>query len=256
MDPVLSGKAMLLVAHPGHELLLSGWLSRVEPFVCVLTDGSGHSAVSRLHLTRELVASSHARPGPIFGRFKDREIYDALLTGRVELFAALAEELATFLSHEQIDVVVTDAMEGFNPVHDLCRVLAGAACDLAGRGVRYEYPVHAGPEGYDELADATLLDLDDTEFARKLAATRVMAEAIPDIVEMLSQFGERAFRREAFRPAGDWTASGWPPGQAPLYEQIGEERIALGRYDRVIRHREHFVPLMDALRSMVLQCAS
>ena len=44
------------------------------------------------------------------------------------------------------DYVVTDAAEGYNPTHDLCRTITGVAVELAGRaGARplplYEYVV-------------------------------------------------------------------------------------------------------------------
>ncbi|MEO8383373.1 MAG: hypothetical protein ABI779_27200 [Acidobacteriota bacterium] len=252
----LSAPSLLLVAHPGHELLLSGWVGDVKPFVCVLTDGSGHSSVSRLQLTADFLESAGVPRGPVFGRFNDRELYEAMLSGHVALFESLVEELAAFVSQHRIETVVTDAMEGFNPVHDLCRMLAGAASVLERAPRRYEYPVHAGPHGYDGMADAILRDLDDAQLGQKIAASRAMAQAIPDIGEMLDRFGESAFRRESFRPIDDWAATGWVAGEPPLYEQIGEARIAAGRYDRVIRHTDHFLPLLAALRAMVSPCVS
>ena len=37
-------RAVLVVAHPGHELRVHGWLELARPTVCILTDGSGHQA--------------------------------------------------------------------------------------------------------------------------------------------------------------------------------------------------------------------
>ena len=37
----------LVVAHPGHELLAYGWLSRYRPSVFVVTDGSGRDGQAR-----------------------------------------------------------------------------------------------------------------------------------------------------------------------------------------------------------------
>src|SRR5947207_1965878 len=49
----------LLVAHPGHELLLHGWISRNKPVVHVLTDGTrlGRTA----ELLRDLGADAYRR---------------------------------------------------------------------------------------------------------------------------------------------------------------------------------------------------
>ena len=45
----LSGRGNLLViAHPGHELRLYGWIAQTKPLVCILTDGSGSDDQPRL----------------------------------------------------------------------------------------------------------------------------------------------------------------------------------------------------------------
>lgn len=247
---------LLLVAHPGHEVLLYGWLREHRPVVCVLTDGSGHSAGSRLHRTRDLLQTLEAREGGIFGRFTDREVYAALLAGNIMAIAELVPELAEVITRLGVTEVVTDAMEGFNPVHDLCRMLAGAACELAGVTTRYEYPVDLGPRGYDQRPEALLTDLDDAVWRRKVALGREMSSVIPDILDMLEKWGEEPFRREAFLPIGDWTAAGWPEGTLPLYEQIGQERVAAGRYSSVIRYRDHLLPVLHAVRNTITRCVS
>ena len=38
---LLHRRAVLVVAHPGHELSLAGWLTIVRPAVFVMTNGSG-----------------------------------------------------------------------------------------------------------------------------------------------------------------------------------------------------------------------
>src|SRR4029077_12021317 len=63
--------AALVVAHPGHELRVHGWLERHRPVVFVLTDGSGSTASSRLHSTQRILLRAEARQGSIFGRFSD-----------------------------------------------------------------------------------------------------------------------------------------------------------------------------------------
>lgn len=247
-----SHKPLLLVAHPGHELLVYGWMSKAHPTVCVLTDGSGHHASSRLNATADLLAATGAMAGPLFGRFTDREMYAVLLERRTGVIASAVDELAAWISDDCFDVVVTDAMEGFNPVHDLCRVMAGAACELAGVQMqRYEFPIHAAPRPASSLSET----LDDSTLVAKLSAARAMEDAIPDIGEMLLERGAEAFRTESFTPAAHWTVPGWKRGERPLYEQIGEERVASGRYESVIRYSDHFQPLIDTLLRK-LKCAS
>lgn len=252
-----SHRSLLLVAHPGHELLLHGWLSRVRPRVCALTDGSGHGARGRLEESAAVLRGVEATRGRLFGRHTDREMYAALLRGDVDLIDGLVTEVAREIAANGIDTVVSDAMEGFNPLHDLCRIIAGAACSRAGNVAHYEYPLHEGPHAFDALDDAEIIDIQDAALEAKLACARDLAPVLGDIGEMLARFGEAAFRREAFRPVGDWTACPWPADARPLYERIGEERVALHRYDRVIRYAEHMRPLADHVRATAaVSCAS
>ena len=234
-------RAVLLTAHPCHELLLYGWLRRLRPAVCVLTDAGG-----RIAQTRELLRSLQVPEGPFFGRFTDRDLYNAILGGDASFLSSLATEVADLLVAKRAASIVADAAEGYNPAHDLCRVIAGAACELArDAGVavtQYEYAVVDGP---DSLG-GDVIELDDEELAAKMAAAHAMAPELDDVDEMLARFGEEAFRRETLRRVDDWTADGFTG--TPRYEHFGEARAAAGRYARVIRHREHMVPLRDALR--------
>jgi hypothetical protein len=45
----------LIVAHPGHELVILGWVEANHPLVTIFTDGSGRGGVSRLPSTRKLL---------------------------------------------------------------------------------------------------------------------------------------------------------------------------------------------------------
>lgn len=237
----------LLVAHPGHELLLHGWISRTRPVVHVLTDGSGYASAPRLGTTAELLRDLGARPGSIFGRLSDREAYAMILERNVALLLSLAEELAAELGRQQPAMIVHDAVEGYNPVHDLCRLIAGAAVAMAGVETKqYEYAVVDHPHVTDA---AIVVDLDVAEYAAKMARASAQAGTLNDIDGMLSRHGADAYRREAFRRVLDWTAS--DDDAPPRYERYGDERVAAGRYERVIRQREHMLPLRDALRAEV-----
>ena len=74
MSPHTAGKCALIVAHPGHELRVHGWLEAVQPTVYVLTDGSGRASQSRLASTMRLLQQARAQRGAIYGRFSDREL--------------------------------------------------------------------------------------------------------------------------------------------------------------------------------------
>lgn len=259
-DPSHGQNALLFVAHPGHELLLHEWMRRLKPLVCIITDGGGPEGRPRIARTAEWLRSMDIQAGSIFGRFTDQEAYAALLNGNVEWIDSLVTNLAGELVTRQISLVVADAAEGFNPVHDLCQLIAGAATALAAkagiRAVHYEYPIHDGPRAYDRCTgDVVRRDLDDAALAMKLADARDYSEVIPDIQSMIEEFGEEAFRRETFRRTQDWTTFPWASDERPLYERIGEERVASKRYTHVLRHAEHILPLAEHLRARVRAAA-
>jgi hypothetical protein len=177
--PSYPARAALVVAHPSHELRLHGWLELAQPYVCVLTDGGGRSGEPRLERTTEVLSRAGATQGAIYGRLTDLEVYYAILNGDIDLFASIVEELAQSFVDKRIEYVVGDAAEGYNVTHDFCRVMIGAAVDMADR--RYEHRVEnfdfavVGPP--DECPaglrdDAIWLQLDDEAFDRKIKAAR------------------------------------------------------------------------------------
>lgn len=175
--PSYPARAALVVAHPSHELRIHGWLEKAQPYVCVLTDGGGRSGESRLDRTTEVLSKAAARPGAIYGRLTDSRVYSAILNGDAELFAELVEELARAFAEEEIEYVVGDAAEGYNVTHDICRVMIGAAVDLAEREyghrvANFDFLVVGSPaECPEELSDRAMwLQLEDQAFDRKVRA--------------------------------------------------------------------------------------
>ena len=229
---------------------MHGWLAMSAPTVCCLTDGSGASAEPRIHETRRLLARAGARPGAIFGAVADRAIYDAMLARDVELFRHLVGELTVVFSG--VDYVVGDASEGYNPAHDVCRLVIDAAVrrarERSGRSIAsYAFPLVGPPRPWTESGpdDVDLL-LDDGALARKLEAARNYVALDAEVALALGQLGPEAFRCEAFAHVADGgTVAG---DEQPFYERYGEQRVSEGAYARVIRLREHVLPIAEALR--------
>lgn len=221
----------------------------------MLTDGSGHGEHGRLASSRRLLARAGVSPGSVFGRLSDRDAYLMLMGGDLAGVTALVDELAGRLVGERVDYVAGDACEGFNAVHDLCRLILDAAVlvarRLGGRAIAdFEFPLEAGPDwrgGGDEL----VCELDDAALARKLAAARDYPELSGEVDEALRVHGAEAFRHERLHRVEPLkTISGRFDGK-PSYERFGEQRVAAGHYTQVLRHREHFAPLADRLIALV-----
>ena len=239
---------MLFIAHPGHELRVLGWVERERPLVAILTDGSGAHGRSRVASSAALLARLGAVPAPVFGRMTDRAFYDALLSGDAGLFMELADEMAETVVSSGTTFVAGDALEGYNPAHDVCRMLVDRAVELAAQRTGREIGNHefllAGRPGV--VADgAVVVELDDAALARKRDAALSYREMRQEIEPVLARFGLEAFRRECLTPRrlSEWT----PRENPPFYERYGEERVSLGLYRRVIRYCEHVAPLGEAL---------
>lgn len=246
------------MAHPGHELRVHGWLCAARPRVFVLTDGSGGAGVSRLASTTRILQAAGCEPGPIYGRMTDAQAYAAMLEGRTDRFVGLAEELASALEREPVDDLAGDAAEGFNPTHDVCRLLINAAVELvrrrSGRGpLNFDFLLDGLPGDCPErLRDRALrLRLDDETFAAKMRAARAYAGLTGEVDAALRSHEEEAFRLECLRPADYALDLDGLVGDPPFYESYGEKQVAAGRYARVLRYRRHVAPIAAALRARV-----
>jgi hypothetical protein len=258
-----------VIAHPGHELRVHHWVERTRPRVFVLTDGSGHTGVSRLDSTTAVLERAGATPGALYGRLSDRELYRAILDRDVDLFAGLADELAAALDAAGIEQVAGDAVEGFNPGHDACRLLLNAALlRLEGTGrhlANFEFPLEAPPQECppEDLPEAILLKLDDDALRRKLQAAASYPEMAAEVERALAHHGRAPFGVECLRPVRYGLEIGAIAGRfehPPYYESYGEKQVAAGIYRQVIRFREHMAPLAEGLgqraRGSLIACES
>ncbi len=225
----------------------------MRPVVFVMTDGSGRFGRSRLESTTRILKQVGASKGSFYGRLTDVAAYEAIINRDVESFIGLARELACHLIEKQVDYVAGDELEGYSPAHDICRLVIGAAVEMASRSgnrrvATFDFPLTGAPDKFVESVDAETirLQLDDEAFARKMAAARSCAELESEIREAISQNRMEAFRVECLHLVNNH----WPIATSgkPYYETYGEKQVAAGLYRDVIRYREHFVPLADALQ--------
>ena len=278
MTSVVSDRrAALVIAHPGHELCVYGWLETVRPRVFILTDGSGRSGQSRLKSTEEILSVVGASRGSIFGRFSDLSIYAAILEGNFAIFEQVVIELADAFVRDEIDYVSGDATEGYNTIHDTCRILINAAVKLANRVsdrlITNTDFLLFGPHTEKAEDGSICLKLHDDQLGRKLAMARayrglkgevsamldnIMLDSLRNSHELAAEFrdvmnamGSEAYRIECLRrvenrPLGTGETEG-----IPFYERYAEQRVAAGIYEEAIRYQDHMVPLSEAIRVFV-----
>lgn len=244
----------IIVAHPGHELRAYHWMERERPLYFCLTDGSGAAAASRMPSTTRLLEDLGATPGPVYGRYTDKEIYRLLLDGSVDVFVRLANDLATALVAADVDHVAGDAVEGFNPTHDVCRFLIDGAVEISrrrtGRRIEnVEFVLDGPPDDCpaDIRARATWLRLDDAALTRKIDSALAYAELRDEVSGVLERFGRQAFAVECLRPPTTRLMMEQFDRDRPSYERYGEKRVEAGIYGEVIRYREHVLPVWSAI---------
>lgn len=235
-------KTILVLAHPGHELRIFHWMERVRPEVCILTDGSGGNQSSRTEYSKGTLAAAGAEPGPVFGQTSDRNWYEAILAGDAAPFRHVANALIETVGNAPAVTVVADAVDGYNPVHDLTSAIGAAvAARLAAAGAAVTRLVSAAVPGSCGRHETEVL-LDRQARARKMAAVRAyipLAEEARRIFEEAPEsFGREVLMRQDFD---------WPERFEPQWEKFAKDRVATGRYANPITYRDHVLPIARAI---------
>jgi hypothetical protein len=259
----MNERPLLFAAHPGHELRVYGWLKHTKPVVCFLTDGSGADGVSRAARSDAVLASAAASKGPMYAVASDRTVYAALLEANVDFFCDLAYRLGVVLVNGDYAMVAGDAAEGYNPSHDVARMLIDAAAGLARRaGARvanYAFPIVGHPleAPAGTTAGPVSVLLDDATLREKIERGRGYAHEtggilVSEVDEAIARFGIEAFREERlFEVTGGAELDAVFDSAKPFYETYGEQQVAAGRYTFVVRWAEHVRPVAAALRQLV-----
>lgn len=245
----------LVIGHPGHELMVHGWLAETQPLVFILTDGSGRTNQSRVASSARILENVGAKQGSIYGRLSDAESYAAILNHDFDLFMGLAAELSEALIAEKIDCVAGDALEGYNPMHDVCRLVINAAVssarNLTGRDIGnldFSLITHSNNHEVPHV-EGICRKLDDAAFAKKMAAANGYVELAGEVEAAVNRSSIDALKVECLRPVnlnGNGRRNGFE--EKPFYEVYGEQQVAAGYYQTVLRYSEHIEPLADALR--------
>lgn len=235
----------LVVAHPGHELRLYGWMRRLRPTVFVLTSGDGACAADgRVNGSAVLAARTGAAAGALFGTYSDRELYARLMSLDTAPFRTWTRRLADEFVRLGVTTVITDAWQGYSPAHDLAhciaRIAAEASAERLGRGIEVlEYPVVPWSMAPSQPATpvAYRMSLDDGSFGAKLAACAAFPGIAPELAQIVEAEGRDGLREETLHHPAPMSALLAQTEWRPEYERFGEERVAAGVYDTVLRWR-------------------
>ncbi|WP_245455924.1 hypothetical protein [Mesorhizobium sp. M7A.F.Ca.US.008.03.1.1] len=235
---------VLILAHPGHELRIHHWLELKKPRIYLLTDGSGGRHSARTQYSRDVVEAAGATAGAVFGDIPDSAWYKALLARDFVVFADVLERISVDVSDMQDVQIVSDAVDGYNPMHDLAYAFGNALNGML-QSIR---------PGHKQLCTAAVpnvpglvevdIQLDSAARARKMAAVKAYTPLADEARQILER-DPRCFDRELLISQHfDWDTP-W----TPEWERIGRERVANKVYDRCITYWENVQPLAQQLLS-------
>lgn len=237
-----SGRPLLLHAHPGHELRLFGWMEQHKPTLFLMTDGSG-GGVSRTHHSLEIVKRTGACAGAAFGLAPDRDWYAAVLAGDQSLFGSVIEAVVHAATALAATRIVSDAVDGYNPMHDLCEVVAASAVAvLKSRGHAVEHLVARAVSGGDDTDVVSTIRLDRQTLVRKQSAIESYMPLAEEVRRLLQEEPDALACERLRRPTFAW-GERW----SPSWENIGASRVAASKYAQRIEYLSHVRPLALAL---------
>lgn len=262
MNPFAApARRLMIFGHPSHELALFGMLQRYRPHVLVITDGGGEE---RERQSREGLTGIGLGGQVEYFHYPEASFYQALLDGNVALFAKIAGRLRERIAALEPDQVFCDAIEFYNPVHDVTLPMVRAALaetaevDLYEVALVYQKP---GPgEVYeiqripDALADRRItVLLTDQELAAKVHARNhvylnLREQAGPEFLHLPDEH----LRREEMALAHTILPEPGREGRAMRYEWRARKLAREGAIARAITYQEHFLPVVRNLDPLVL----
>ncbi|OXG03077.1 hypothetical protein BC749_1011137 [Flavobacterium araucananum] len=246
-------KTALIIGHPGHELRAYTYIKKYKPDVFILTDGSGSSNASRIHQSIKLLDSIGAKFQDSIKVFTDKELYNIVLEQDLSEISIYMDSLKNIIIKNNYDVIVGDALEGFNPTHDICRylingILSAISSDDSSKAIlNYDFVLDSAPNNIsiDDNAGGLSLRLSDEEFYMKMEAAMNYPELKYEVETAVNKYGKEVFLWESFGKVSDLNQiSNWNTSK-PYYEQFGEKRVKEGAYSTVITFEKHIKPIAE-----------
>jgi hypothetical protein len=243
-------KIALIIGHPGHELRVFRFLEVYKPRVYIITDGSGSSHRSRIDTSVKILNEAGAELSPILGYFTDREMYRILLENDFDRLTGLMDEIITDLELNNIDTIVGDAVEGYNPTHDVCRYIINTMVTILEKKNGHPYPnyeflLDSFPT-CEEAAISKKIMLDKADFSRKFKAAEDYTELVVDFKKAVTNYGTEPFKTEYLKEVTKpYSYVNWQG--IPYYETFARERKDQGIYSDVISYQDHLLPIIHHL---------
>jgi hypothetical protein len=244
----------MIFGHPAHELALFGFLQRFRPQIVIITDGSVNVRIRQSRTGLESIGLE-----AICLKFAENDFYAALLRRDVSFFEAVSDSLSPEIAASQPDQIFCDAVEFYNPVHDMTLPLVLRALAVTPRAEVFEVPLVyqtlAAGEHY-EIQRMPLgsprcplqYHLTSEELRAKLHARDEIYLSLRDQAgpEFSAATAEHLAIEET-APAGDPFTSPHATGRELRYERRARLLKKQGVIDEIITRADHFIPTVQGL---------
>jgi hypothetical protein len=250
------GNATTVVfSHPNHELAIFGIVQSLRPTLVYLTDGGGERRVAQ---TRRGLESIGLADRAYFLDYGEQSFYDALLDRDAAFYAEVASRVRELLRDLRPTQVLCDAVEFYNPVHDMSLPIVRAALAHEPDVAVFEVPlVHqkpAGDERYEfqrtspsRRPDQIEWPLSEAELATKLGARdRIYTALTAQMGPLLAAIPLADLALEVVAPAPASLPE--PDGERVVrYEWRARLLLERGEIERGITYADHYLPVATSL---------
>jgi hypothetical protein len=248
--------ASVVFSHPNHEISMLGTIGRSSPSVIFLTDGGSEERIRET----QLGLSAYLPPEAVhFLMRPEQSLYEALLRHDTDFYRRLSNEVGAIIERTGSTKIYCDAVEFYNPVHDMTLPVVRAALHGFGDVPVFEVPLiyqKASPPDSFELqrvppsleARSVSVDLTREELAKKLSVVHadvygaLFTQLAPLILQALpARAGREQFlkaRTELPKPE---------PDQMLRYDRRGLALKSSGAVSEAIAYQRHYAPMYSAL---------
>jgi hypothetical protein len=245
---------LMIFGHPAHELALFGFLQRFRPQIVIITDGGSEERIRQSRAGLDSIGLEAT-----YLNFAENDFYVALLRRDVSFFETVAECLRAQIAAANPHQIFCDAMEFYNPVHDITLPLVLRAAAVAPQATLFEVPLVyqtlAAGEHYEiqriPAASAPCrfrYHLAAEELRAKIRAREEIYLSLRDQAgpEFSAVTAEHLAIEEIAR-AGNPFVSPRATGRELRYEWRARFLKEVGIIDEIITRTGHFIPIAQSL---------
>jgi len=248
-------RRLFVFSHPNHELGMFGLLGRGHAHVVILSDGGGEERVRQSRQGLELLGlEDHVT----FVDVPETGFYEALLRQDRRLFDEHVRVVRDAVARLDPDEVCCDAVEHYNPGHDMSLPIVWAALGPSRRGGVFEVPlIHQRADGHGYrvqqvapslVARRHVVRLSPEETARKTKARdEVYRELGAQLGAELLGASDGQLTCEELMDARPLPLERRAPEMALRYEARGELLRSQGHVERVLTYEGHWLPMVGEL---------